>query len=160
MNAIEDFVSSSANQSDVSEIWATEVCLASADDRAWNPSSRSPTPDSRWLAVSPVKPLFSAFSLTGFYSPQLKRLGLQYSLRPRRFLNAVVGRRPWRGANSMGIARPFVVLAAKFLGPGPTRLRLVKLAHEMGGGGVIAAASNGPAQEDTQQAVQPSKRAA
>jgi hypothetical protein len=60
----------------------------------------------------------------------------------------------------MGIARPFVVLAAKFLGPGPTRLRLVKLAHEMGGGGVIAAASNGPAQEDAEQAVQPSKRAA
>jgi hypothetical protein len=60
----------------------------------------------------------------------------------------------------MGIARPFVVLAAKFLGPGPTRLRLVKLAHEMGGGGVIAAGSNGRAQEDTEQAVQPSKRAA
>jgi hypothetical protein len=60
----------------------------------------------------------------------------------------------------MGIARPFVVLAAKFLGPGPTRLRLVKLAHEMGGGGVIAAGSNGHAQEPSEQEVHPTKRAA
>jgi hypothetical protein len=32
------------------------------------------------------------------------------------------------------IVRPFVVLAAKCLGPGPLRLQLVKLAHEMGQG--------------------------
>jgi hypothetical protein len=32
------------------------------------------------------------------------------------------------------IIRPFVVLAAKCLGPGPLRLQLVKLAHEMGEG--------------------------
>jgi hypothetical protein len=60
----------------------------------------------------------------------------------------------------MGIARPFVVLAAKFLGPGPTRLRLVKLAHEMGGGGPFVAARDGYAEEDARQGVQPSKRAA
>ena len=58
----------------------------------------------------------------------------------------------------MVIARPFVVLAAKFLGPGPTRLRLVKLAHEMGGGGVVAAASNGHSPEHVEQAA--TKRAA
>jgi hypothetical protein len=60
----------------------------------------------------------------------------------------------------MGIARPFVVLAAKFLGPGPTRLRLVKLAHEMGGSAPVAAAGNGYAEEDDRQAVQPAKHAA
>ena len=32
------------------------------------------------------------------------------------------------------IVRPFVVLAAKCLGPGPLRLQMVKLAHEMGEG--------------------------
>ena len=58
----------------------------------------------------------------------------------------------------MVIARPFVVLAAKFLGPGPTRLRLVKLAHEMGGGGVVATARNGHSQANLEQA--PTKRAA
>jgi hypothetical protein len=30
--------------------------------------------------------------------------------------------------------RPFVLLAAKCLGPGPLRLQMVKLAHELGGG--------------------------
>jgi hypothetical protein len=32
------------------------------------------------------------------------------------------------------IIRPFVVLAAKCLGPGRLRIQMVKLAHEMGGG--------------------------
>ena len=32
------------------------------------------------------------------------------------------------------ILRPFVVLAAKLLGPGPMRLQMVKLAHELGDG--------------------------
>lgn len=60
----------------------------------------------------------------------------------------------------MGLARPFVVLAVKFFGPGPTRLRLVKLAHGMGGSGVVAAARNGYGQEGDEQALQPTKRAA
>lgn len=51
----------------------------------------------------------------------------------------------------MVIARPFVVLAVKFLGPGPTRLRLVKLAHEMGGG-LVATARNGHSQANVEQA--------
>jgi hypothetical protein len=32
------------------------------------------------------------------------------------------------------IVRPFVVLAARCLGPGRLRLEMVKLAHELGGG--------------------------
>jgi hypothetical protein len=31
------------------------------------------------------------------------------------------------------IIRPFIVLAAKCLGPGRLRIQMVKLAHEMGG---------------------------
>jgi hypothetical protein len=58
------------------------------------------------------------------------------------------------------MARPFVVLAAKFLGPGPTRLRLVKLAHEMGVPGVVTAASFEHSEEGYEQAVQATKRAA
>jgi hypothetical protein len=29
------------------------------------------------------------------------------------------------------VVKPLIVLAAKFLGPGPLRLKLVKLAHEL-----------------------------
>ncbi len=29
------------------------------------------------------------------------------------------------------VVKPFVVLAARFLGPGPMRLKMVKLAHEL-----------------------------
>jgi len=29
------------------------------------------------------------------------------------------------------VARPLVVLVARFLGPGPLRLKMVKLAHEL-----------------------------
>lgn len=29
------------------------------------------------------------------------------------------------------MAKPFVVLVARFLGPGPLRLKMVKLAHEL-----------------------------
>ncbi len=59
----------------------------------------------------------------------------------------------------MGMARPFIVLAAKFLGPGPTRLRLVKLAHGMGGG-MVAPAKNGHAGDVQGHAHLPSERAA
>ena len=66
-----------------------------------------------------------------------------------------------RGAHGMGIARPFVVLAARFLGPGPTRLRLVKMAHEMGAtSGVFTAASFAQPDEGHEQDVQRVKRAA
>lgn len=29
------------------------------------------------------------------------------------------------------VVKPLVILAAKFMGPGPLRLRMVKLAHEL-----------------------------
>ena len=61
----------------------------------------------------------------------------------------------------MGIARQFVVLAARFLGPGPTRLRLVKMAHGIGiTSGVFTAASFEHLEEGHEQDVQPAKRAA
>lgn len=82
----------------------------------------------------------------------------QYSLRRPRFLEAVVGRRG-RGASGLGIARPFVVLAARFLGPGPTRLRLVKLAHQMCGGSA-ALAPKGAAEGANGEGVQSTERAA
>ncbi len=59
----------------------------------------------------------------------------------------------------MGIARAFIVLAAKFLGPGPARLRLVKLAHEMGGG-MVAPANNGHAGDGQGHGHLPTERAA
>jgi len=46
----------------------------------------------------------------------------------------MVGRRARRrvnGAASHVLVKPFVVMAARVLGPGPTRLKLVKLAHNL-----------------------------
>jgi len=40
-----------------------------------------------------------------------------------------MGARVQRRTND--VVKPLVVLAAKFLGPGPFRLKLVKLAHEL-----------------------------
>ena len=47
----------------------------------------------------------------------------------------MVARRVLRNVNdsaSLILVRTFVVLAARILGPGPTRLRLVRLAHNLG----------------------------
>ncbi|HET9780365.1 MAG TPA: hypothetical protein VFR33_01185 [Candidatus Dormibacteraeota bacterium] len=57
-----------------------------------------------------------------------------YSASRLRFLFAMVSRRAFQmvnGSASHAIVRPFIVLAARALGPGPTRLRLVKLAHNL-----------------------------
>lgn len=37
------------------------------------------------------------------------------------------------GRASVVLLRPMVVLAARVMGPGPARLRMVKLAHHLGG---------------------------
>jgi hypothetical protein len=44
--------------------------------------------------------------------------------RVERFASEVVNANPI-------VARPLIVLVARFLGPGPLRLRMVKLAHEL-----------------------------
>src|SRR5204862_666166 len=59
---------------------------------------------------------------------------LGYSPEPRRSLIAMFSRRARgfvTGPASHVLVRPFVVFAARALGPGPTRLRLVKLAHNL-----------------------------
>lgn len=60
-----------------------------------------------------------------------------YSASRLRFLFAMVPRRALHlvnGSASNIIVRPIIVMAARALGPGPTRLRLVKLAHNLRGG--------------------------
>jgi len=67
------------------------------------------------------------------------------------------------GSASIVLVRPFVVMAARVLGPGPTRLRLVKLAHNLGQNGFVAAstASQQIEYDETQgPAAQPTRRAA
>ena len=49
------------------------------------------------------------------------------------------------------IVKPFIVLAAKFLGPGRLRLEMVKLAHDLGGRERIV---------NDGQSIQPDQRAA
>jgi hypothetical protein len=69
---------------------------------------------------------------------------------------------PYR-TNGSVIVKPLVVLAARVLGPGPLRLKLVKLAHELSDGGVVIEATLGgdvaPHSLD-RAAAQPTHRAA
>lgn len=58
----------------------------------------------------------------------------RYSATRRRSLFAMVARRALLRVNGSAgsvLFKPLVVLAARVLGPGPTRLRLVKLAHNL-----------------------------
>lgn len=87
----------------------------------------------------------------------------RYSTRRRRSLIAVVARRAMRrvnGSASMILVKPFVVLAARVLGPGPTRLKLVKLAHNLDQNGLVVEPVEGPHGELQGPAVQPTQRAA
>ena len=86
----------------------------------------------------------------------------RYSEAPRRSLIAMVARRAHglvNGSASHALVRPFVVFAARALGPGPTRLRLVKLAHELDHNAVFLVPDEGVYGED-RTSVQPSSRAA
>jgi len=79
----------------------------------------------------------------------------RYSTTRQRSLIAMVGRRAIRRVNGAAtgvLVRPFVVMAARVLGPGPTRLRLVKLAHHLGPGGVVAEPAQPPAQPPVKRA--------
>jgi len=89
----------------------------------------------------------------------------QYSAMRRRSLIAVAARRALlrvNGSASSALFKPFVVLAARALGPGPTRLRLVKLAHNLNHNGVAAYPRFELAEDryDEEQAVHTGKRAA
>jgi len=87
----------------------------------------------------------------------------RYSIPPRRSLFAMVGRRALQrmnGSASLLLVRPVVVMAARALGPGPTRLRLVKLAHNLGGHEVAVEPAAELAFEDHGSAAQPTQRAA
>src|SRR6202171_5806944 len=56
----------------------------------------------------------------------------QYSIAEGRSLSAMVAQGALNRAGTRRLVRPFVVLAARCLGPGPLRLQMVKLAHVMG----------------------------
>ena len=62
------------------------------------------------------------------------------------------------GSTSHALVRPFVVFAARALGPGPTRLRLVKLAHTLDHQALFLVPEE--AYGDDRPAVQPTSRAA
>jgi hypothetical protein len=64
--------------------------------------------------------------------------------------------------NGSVIVKPLVVLAARVLGPGPLRLKLVKLAHELSDGGVVIEATPGDVTPHPldRAAAQPTHRAA
>jgi hypothetical protein len=64
------------------------------------------------------------------------------------------------GSASVVLVKPFLIMAARMLGPGPTRLRLIKLAHNLGDGGVVAESPRGNHDGHEGPAVQPTRRAA
>lgn len=83
----------------------------------------------------------------------------RYSTLRLRFLIAMVARRAIRMANGSAghiLFRPVVVMAARVLGPGPTRLRLVKLAHNLDHGATVIELPR----DDQGPAAQPTRRAA
>ena len=80
-------------------------------------------------------------------------------------LMAMVSRRALNRTGRRVILKPFVVLAARCLGPGPLRLQMVKLAHEMGDGQNFFEVFYGrerlqPRPAALEAPVQPSQRAA
>jgi hypothetical protein len=86
----------------------------------------------------------------------------RYSLEPRRSLITMLSRRARgfvNGSASHVLVKPFVVFAARALGPGPTRLRLVKLAHNLDHQPAYAIPHE-LYEEDGRPAVQPTRRAA
>jgi hypothetical protein len=86
-----------------------------------------------------------------------------YSSEARRSLIGMVARRAFglvNGSTSHMLVRPFVVLAARVLGPGPTRLRLVKLAHTLDRDALFLIPDEGGAQGEDRPSVQPTSRAA
>ena len=58
------------------------------------------------------------------YSRSRARSLFEMGARVERFTSEVVNANPV-------VVRPLVVLVARFLGPGPLRLKMVKLAHEL-----------------------------
>lgn len=89
---------------------------------------------------------------------------IQYSPLARRSHFAMTARRAMRKANcsaSVILVKPFVVMAARALGPGPLRLRMVKLAHNLGSS-ELPLGTRRPAIHTlhARAAVQPTRRAA
>jgi hypothetical protein len=86
----------------------------------------------------------------------------RYSARRLRFLFAMVALRAFRiinGSASHIIVRPMVVMAARALGTGPTRLKLVKLAHNLGNSATVVEFPRGDL-DGTTAPSQPTQRAA
>ena len=86
----------------------------------------------------------------------------RYSIEPPRSLIAMFSRRTRGfviGPASHVLVRPFVVFAARALGPGPTRLKLVKLAHNLDHQPLVALPHELHKQDD-RAAVNRSQRAA
>lgn len=76
---------------------------------------------------------------------------------------AMTARRAIRKANSSAsviLVKPVVVMAARALGPGPLRLRMVKLAHNLGSNEVPLATRPVVHELRARAAVQPTQRAA
>jgi hypothetical protein len=88
----------------------------------------------------------------------------RYSPEPPRSLITMLSRRARglvNGSASHVLVRPFVVFAARALGPGPTRLKLVRLAHNLDDHPRLLRVPDGSAFGDHDgPAVQPTTRAA
>jgi hypothetical protein len=74
----------------------------------------------------------------------------------------MVGRQAFRRVNGTAtviLVKPLIVMAARVLGPGPTRLRLIKLAHQLEPRGAVVEPERRLVERPT-PVVQPSERAA
>jgi len=64
------------------------------------------------------------------------------------------------GSASHVLVKPFVVFAARALGPGPTRLMLIKLAHNLDHQRLVAVPHELYEEDDRSAIQQPTRRAA
>jgi hypothetical protein len=64
------------------------------------------------------------------------------------------------GSASLFIVKPLIVMAAKALGPGPTRLKLVKLAHNLSAPAVVPPEAPQYVEEYVEEQAEPTQRAA
>ena len=64
------------------------------------------------------------------------------------------------GSASLFIVKPLVVMAAKALGPGPTRLKLVKLAHNLSSPTFVAPEAPEDLADFVEDDAEPTRRAA
>jgi hypothetical protein len=147
---------------------STQILLKALEMSLWMPGGYCPErlrfsgQGSLVVAASP-RPLYKEGVVVMALEVLSEEPDRRYSNQPLRSLIAMFSRRATgfvHGPARHALVKPFIVFAARALGPGPTRLRLVKLAHNLDRQPLIAMPHELYEEPDIAAAHQPSRRAA